>query len=273
MKNFFRNMIRPIIWIGVAPLAGFIFLYLLEISLKIEFSKQTSAIVNLIIVGLIAFLGFPRKLGIPFGKIETGEFLKRTGFFIPEDYWKHVVLGIILAGCNLSGILIVSILTGKYILDFSKINVPHLLFCLNPALWEELFFRGVLMVWLLRNQVPLRRASLIQIGVFSLEHIKGTSLLALFDIFSVMVIAVGFTYVAYKTGSLLAGIIFHYLYDVFVIFVQIPGGFVNASLVENFMFYFCLWSTAIIGCLIIKYFTQKTNIAKKEKNLYTDIDN
>jgi len=67
MISLFRYKIRPIILTAIAPAAGFTFIYLLEIFLKIEFSKQLSAIFNLLTVALIAFLLFPKKLGVPFG--------------------------------------------------------------------------------------------------------------------------------------------------------------------------------------------------------------
>jgi len=256
MWGISRKKIRSIILTIIAPVAGFTFLYILEVFLNVEFSKQLSSIVNFVIVALIAFLIFPRRLGIPFGRIETREFLRKTGFYLPGNAWKHVILGLILAGFNLSGILFASLYTGKYVVDLTRINIPHLIFCLNPALWEELFFRGVLMIWLLKNDIPLKRAFIIQIALFGVMHFKGKSFSALVDIFSIMVIAFGFTYVAYKTRCLLAGIVFHYFYDVFVIFVQIPGGFAHASMVENIIFYISLWSMIGIGCIITQFFVR-----------------
>ena len=121
------------------------------------------------------------------------------------------------------------------------------------------------MIFLLKNDIPLRCAFLIQLALFGVMHFKGSSFLALFDIFSVMVVAVGFTYVAYKTNSLLAGIVFHYFYDVFVIFVQIPGGFAHASLAENTIFYGSLWLMVGIGCIITKYFVEKLGVYATEE--------
>jgi len=126
---------------------------------------------------------FPRRLGIPFGRIKTRDFLRKVGFYFPENACKHVILGLILAGCTLSGMLIASIFTGKYVVYLSTVNIPHLLFSLNPALWEELFYRGVLIIWLLKINQPLKRAFLIQLALFGVMHIKGISLLALVDAF------------------------------------------------------------------------------------------
>lgn len=69
---------------------------------------------------------------------------------------------------------------------------------------------------------------------------------------SVMVIAIGFTYAAYKTRSLLAGMVFHYFRDAFLFFVQVPGG-VYSGITENAVFYGFLWLMVRIGCIITKY--------------------
>ncbi len=264
MLSLFRHKIRPIILSAITPTLGFAFIYLLEVFLKIEFSKQLSAMFNLMVVALIAFLLFPKKLGVPFGRIDTRVFLRKVGFYPHENAWKHVLLGLILAGCTLSGMLIASLLTGRYVINLSTINVPHLLFSINPALWEELFFRGVLMIWLLKINQPLKRAFLIQLILFGVMHIKGTDLLALIDAFSVIVIAIGFTYVAYKTRSLLAGIVFHYFHDAFLFLVQVPSG-VYSGITENAVFYGSLWLMVGIGCLISKYFVEKLGVHAIDK--------
>ena len=160
--------------------------------------------------------------------------------------------------------LIASIFTGKYVVDLSTVNIPHLLFSLNPALWEELFYRGVLMIWLLKINQPLKRAFSIQLALFGVMHIKGISLLALVDAFSVMVIAIGFTYAAFKTRSLLAGMVYHYFHDAFLFFVQVPGG-VYTGITENVVFYASLWLMVGTGCIITKYFVEKLGVHATEE--------
>ncbi len=251
MKELMRDKIRPIALIVVAPVTGFLFVLALEVFLKIEISKLLSSVVNLFVVALVAFWLFPRRLGIPFGRIEPREFLRRVGFYFPGQAWKHVVLGFILAVCTLSGMLAASVLTGEYTMDVSTINLPHLVFSLNPALWEELFYRGVLMFLLLKFTRSLKQAFVIQVVFFGATHIKGVDLGAFVDAFSVMVIAIGFTYVAYKTRSLVAGIVFHYFHDAFLLFVQLPGG-IYTGVVDNAIFYGVLWSMVGVGCVLTK---------------------
>lgn len=259
MKELLRDKVRPVALIFVAPTTGFLFVLALEVFLKIEVSKLLSSVVNLLVVSLVAFVLFPKRLGIPFGRLEPREFLRRVGFYFPGHAWKHVVLGLILAVCTLSGILVASILTGKYTLDVSTINLSHLVFSLNPALWEELFYRGVLMFLLLKFTRSLKQAFVIQVIVFGAAHIKGVDLGAFVDAFSVMVIAIGFTYVAYKTRSLVAGIVFHYFHDAFLLSVQLPGG-IYTGVTDNAIFYGFLWLMVGIGCVITKLAADKCGV-------------
>lgn len=260
MRKLLRHKVRPVALTLIAPLMGFLLILVLEVFLKIEISKLLSSIVNLFVVALIAFVLFPKWLGIPFGRIETREFLKKVGFHFPNHAWKHLVLGLILALCTLSGMLIASILTGKYTMDVIAINLPHLVFSLNPALWEELFYRGVLMFLLLKFTRSLKQAFVIQVILFGVIHIKGVDIGALVDSFSVIVLAIGFTYVAYKTRSLVAGVVFHYFHDAFLFFVQLPDG-TYTGVSDNAIFYSILWLLVGIGCVITKLAVDKCAVS------------
>jgi hypothetical protein len=230
---------------------GFFVFFLLEFVFKVEVSKLFRSVTNLVVVSLVAFVVYPKVLGIPFGRIDTRTFLRKVGFFLPNNGWKHILLGLVLAFFTLSGMLTASILSGKYQMDLSTINLSHLLFSLNPALWEELFYRGVLMILLLKLTGSFRKAFIIQVLVFGLLHIKGFDFWSLVDAFTVGVIAIGFTYTAYKTQALAAGIVFHYFHDAFLFFVQLPKG-VPSSTADNAVFYGLLWLMVGIGCLIIR---------------------
>jgi hypothetical protein len=239
-----KNTVRPIALSFLAPGLGFLLVLIFEMFSKVEVPKLLSAVINLALAALFAFVLFPKLLGIPFGKVATGEFLKRLGFSFPAGGWKHVVLGLVLAACTLSGMLVASILTGTYTVDTSTVNLPHLVFSLNPALWEELFYRGVIMVVLLRATRSLKRAFAIQVVLFGLSHIKGFDAWAAVDVVSVTIIAIGATYAAYQTRSLVAGIVFHYVHDALLFLVQLPGGTRTA------LFFGLLWAMVGIGCVI-----------------------
>jgi len=254
-----RDQVRPVAQTLAAPVMGFLLILVLEVTMKIEISKLLSSVVNLFVVALIAFVLFPKRLGIPFGRIETREFLRKVGFYFPDHAWKHLVLGLILAVCTLSGMLVASILTGKYTMNVNIINLPHLVFSLNPALWEELFYRGVLILLLLKFNRSLKQAIVIQVVLFGLAHIKGVDIWAWVDLFSVIVLAIGFTYVAYKTRSLVAGVVFHYFHDAFLFFVQLTDG-IYTGVTENAMFFGILWLMIGIGCVITKLAVDKCGV-------------
>jgi membrane protease YdiL (CAAX protease family) len=251
MKEFLRTKVRPVAVTVTTPAIGFVLLLILGMFLETEFSKLFRSIVNLVVVALMAFVVFPRYLGIPFGRVETKAFLRRVGFTLPENRWSHLGLGLVLAGCTLSGMLAGSLLTGDYTVDWSTVDLPHLVYSLNPALWEELFYRGVLMIVLLEATHSLKKAFLVQVILFSLMHIKGTDVWAIVDVFSVAVLALGFTYVAYKTRSLVAGIVFHYVHDAFLFFVQVPGD-VQIGVMDSLLFYGLLWLGVGVACLVTK---------------------
>ncbi len=266
MAKTIRSTVRSIALTITAPVAGFLLAMALKVFLDIELSKLMIAVINLILVTPIAFVLFPGRLGIPFGRVSRRDFLHGIGFYFPEGAWKHVVLGLVLAGCTLSGMLIASILTGKYVMDASTINLSHLVFSLNPALWEELFYRGVLMIFLLKLTRSSKKAIAIQVVLFGLMHIKGIDLWAFVDVLSVMILAIGFTFVAHQTRCLVAGIVFHYFHDAFLLFVQLPDG-VYTGVSENALFYGLLWLMVGIGCLIVRLVVQRFGV-RAEVDLY-----
>jgi hypothetical protein len=125
--------------------------------------------------------------------------------------------------------------------------------------WEEFFYRGIIMAVLLRTARSVRQAALIQILLFGLAHIKGLDLQAWIDVISVMVIAVAFTYAAYKTRTLIAGIVFHFLYDALLYLVQVPVA-KHAGLAEHALFYGALWTMVGIACLLTKVAAEKLGV-------------
>lgn len=254
-----REIFRAIVLTASFPMIGFGICLLAEVFLKIEIPRLTSSLINLLVVGFSALFLFPRVFGIPFGRTRPGDLNKRIGFHIPDLAWRHIVLGATLALCTLSGILIASMIIGGYELNFDNITLTHLVFSLNPGIWEEFFYRGILMVVLLRLTRSLKRAAVIQVVLFGLLHTRGVDVQSLIDVVSVMILGAGFTYAAYKTRTLVTGIMFHYLHDAFLFFVRLPGG-VYTGLLENVVFYASLWAMVGFGCLITRFAVERFEI-------------
>ena len=252
-----------------APAVGFFIVFLIERFLDLDFSRLTTALFNLVVTSFFAFYILPRKRGVPFGKVATGEFLHRLGIHRPENLAGNVLLGVTLAALSLSGMLVGSTLSGLYVFDPSTIDVGQIVFSVNPGLWEELFYRGVLMVLLIRDTRSVRSAALIQVIVFGLLHIKGFDLWSLIDVFSVSILAMGFTYTAYKTRSLIPGILYHFLHDAFLFVVQVPHE-VALSNTQNAVFFLSLWVAVGVGCLVTKVSAERFRIQEKEE-LYKNV--
>ena len=262
-----RAVVRSIALTVVFPTLGFLFCLLAEMIFKIEVPRLTSSLVNWGIAAFAAFFLFPRLFGIPFGKTRTRDFIKNIGLYPSLNTWKQILLGMILALCTLSGMLFASLLTGKYKLNFNSVTVTHLVFCLNPGIWEEVFYRGVQMMILLRLTKSFRMAAVIQIVIFGLLHIQGMGITSGIDAVSVMIMGIGFTYTAYKTRSLAAGIVFHYLHDAFLFVVQVPSN-VQTSVLDKVLFYVFLWSMVGLGCLVTKLAAEKFKVSSPT-DLYT----
>ncbi len=125
------------------------------------------------------------------------------------------------------------------------------------------------MVLLIRDTKFLRKATLLQVIIFSLFHIRGFDLWGLVDVLSVSVIALGFTYTAYKTRSLIPSILFHFLHDAFLFVVQVPGEVVLSN-TQNAVFFISLWAAIGIGCLVTKVSTERFSVQEKEE-LYKNL--
>jgi membrane protease YdiL (CAAX protease family) len=219
--------------------------------LDIEISKLVASVINFVLAAIGAFYVFPRLLKQPFGPASLSEYARHLGFYLPHGAWKHVVLGVLLALCTLSGMWVSAILTGRYVLDWSTVSLSHIVFSLNPGVWEEFFYRGIIMIVLLKNCKSVRQAAILQIVIFGMGHIKGIDLLAWVDVVSVMIIAVAFTYAAYKTRTLIAGIVFHFIHDVFLFFVQVPES-PSPGFLASATFYAALWAMVGIACLLTR---------------------
>lgn len=265
-----RKDIRTIALTIAFSSIGFAIVFILKKLLHIDLSKLEMSFIAFIITATSALLLFPKVFKIPFGKVSVTEFILRIGLKIPQKLYRFVLLGIIAAFITLTGMLIGSILTGKYVFDKSTINLAQAIFSLTPGIWEEVFYRGILMIVLFRMTKSYKKAGIIQIIIFGLAHIKGFDFLSLLDAFSVALIAIAFTYMAFKTKSLIPGIIFHYLHDTFLFAVQLPDG-KYIGFQDNALFYAVLWLSILAVVGVTKQLSKNYHIANvydfyEEKN-------
>jgi len=234
--------------------------FLLKKGLGVDLSKVTLSLVALAVTSSSVLLLFPRIFKIPFGSVSIREFLANLGLIKPRPFLKLALLGALASLFTLSGMLVGSLLTGKYAFSSATITLGQAVFSLNPGIWEELLLRGVLMIVLLRLTRSFKRAALIQVVLFGLAHIKGLDFLSLVcEPISVAIIAIGFTYIAYKTKSLIPGMVFHYLHDTFLFAVQLPGG-EYFGFRDNMFFYAGLWTSVLLCMVMVKLLVERFRI-------------
>lgn len=232
----------------------------LDLSVSKVFYPLVAFPLNLLIV--LRF--YPRVLRVPFGEVPAADFGKMIGLHMPARPARAVLLGVALAACTLTGMLIASLLTGRYVLDVGNLSVEQVAFATVPGVWEEVYFRGIMMMVLLFIIKDLRRTMVVQAAIFGLLHFRGVGLWELVDIFSVTLIGLVLVYATDRTNVLLPAIVFHFLHDAFIFVVQVPDGdYVGVQ--ENFAFYMCLWAMLGIGLLMTKYATERWEVGEPTK--------
>jgi len=256
VKKFVATYIRPVAVVLAVPAIGFLLVFFVEKLLDVEISRLTASLINFLVVALLTFVLIPRRLPAPFDRLKTPHLL---GLYLPAGALRHILLGLVLAACTLGGMMTASYLIGGYSPDVKTITLTQMVYSLNPAVWEELFYRGILMVYLISLTRSLKKAALIQVVIFSLAHIKGFQLWDFVDVVTVALLAVVFTYAAYKTRTLLAGIVFHFFHDALLFFAQLPGDTALTSN-QNLLFFGLLWVMIAVAVLVIKVAAERFGV-------------
>ncbi len=228
--------------------------------LHIELSRLEISIIAFIVTSLSVLLLFPGVFKVPFGKVSIRDFVRKVGLYKPRKMYKFIFLGLIAALFTLTGMLVGSQLTGKFVFDKSTITLTQAVFSLTPGIWEEVLFRGVIMIVLIRLTKSFKKAFIIQIVLFGLCHVKGIDTISLVDAFSVGLLAIPLTYSAYKTKSLIPGIIFHYLHDTFLFAVQLPDG-VYSGFKDNAVFFGAFWVSIFVAVIFIRRAAERFHIS------------
>ncbi|MCD4690147.1 CPBP family intramembrane metalloprotease, partial [bacterium] len=169
---------------------------------------------------------------------------------------RNVLIGLLAAALTLSGILLAALLTKHFVLDWSLVSGVRWVKGLTRGIWEEVFFRGIILAVLIRLY-SLRRAVLWSTFVFAIVHLNvaGLDLEHIVDVISIFFMGLLFVYIVIKTGSLLPAIIFHYVHDIFVMLVQnAPGADPTQASV---LLYALLWVALATGALLTKQIVER----------------
>jgi membrane protease YdiL (CAAX protease family) len=206
-------------------------------------------------LGVLALYLMPYALGLPNGRKSLQDYCHDIRLLPITPLGRNILLGLLMAALTLSSIFLASLLTGHFVFDWSLVPALRWVKGLTRGIWEEVFFRGIILVLFMRVY-PLRRAVFLSTFLFALVHLNpmAISLEMIVDVVSIFFIGLLFTYLVLKTGSLLPAIVFHYIHDIFVLLVQnTPGA---DKTLASVLLYAFLWIALVIGAVLTKYIVE-----------------
>ncbi len=229
----------------------------------VENKDYVSTTVKLFILcaGLLVIV--PKELGI----VErTGwrENLEFIGFLGVKNLGKPLLTGLLLGCISIGGMVISSIIIGGYDFSLSLIDLKQVYFSLVPGIFEEVVFRGFIMVVLLRTFKSLPKAVGFQIFLFTISHMGDFTFWGIIDVLVVAVIALSFTYVVYKTGNLWAAIVFHFIHDAFLFAAQLPQD-LYVGVRANALIY----SFVVLSMIVIMFVVRLIYRKEAPESIYT----
>jgi membrane protease YdiL (CAAX protease family) len=219
-------------------------------------------------LGVLALVLMPFVLGLPNGRKSLRDYCQDIRLLPMRPLVRNILLGVLMAALTLSGIFLAALLTGHFVFDWSYVPALRWVKGLTRGIWEEVFFRGIILVLFMRI-FSRRKAVFFSTFLFAVVHLNplDLSLPMLVDVISIFFIGLLLTYLVLKTGSLLPAIVFHYIHDVFVLLVQnTPGA---DETLASVLLYAFLWIALVIGAVLTKYIVEhwptkgsKTSVAQ-----------
>ena len=206
--------------------------------------------------GVWALYVTPRLLGLPNGRKPFREYCTDICLLPITPLGRNILLGVLMAALTLSSILLASLLTKHFVLDWSFVPTLRWVKGLTRGVWEEVFFRGIMLAILIRFYGQ-RKAVLWMTTIFALVHldIMDVTLEGIVDVVSIFFIGLLFVYLVLKTGSLLPAIVFHYVHDVFVLLVQNAPGASEPK--ASVLLYGFLWVALAVGAVLTKHIVER----------------
>lgn len=249
-NSFFANHISFAI---VLIVMGYVALCFLEL---IPWGKIIPPLLLFFSLGAVALVLMPFVLGLPNGRKSLTAYCRDIRLLPIRPLGRNILLGLLLALLTLGAILLSALATGHFVFDWGLVPNVRWLKGLTRGIWEEVFFRGIILVLFMRYY-PTRKMTAVFLStfVFAIIHLGKFTPEALVDVGSIFFFGLLCTYVVLKTGSLLPAIIFHYVYDIFVLLVQNTVG-ADKGLALILLYGF-LWTSLIIGALLTKFVVER----------------
>jgi len=217
------------------------------------------ALLYFVALGILALVLMPYVIGLPNGRKSLREYSRDILLLPMKPIGRNILIGLLMAFLTLSAIFLASLLTGRFVLDWNLVPPLRWVKGLTRGIWEEVFFRGIILVLFMRKY-PLRIAVLLSSFLFAVVHLNpmAISLEGIVDVVSIFFMGLLFCYLVLKTGSLLAAIIFHYVHDIFVLIVQnTPGA---KEPLASILLYAFLWIALILGAFLTKKIVERSPI-------------
>jgi membrane protease YdiL (CAAX protease family) len=207
-------------------------------------------------LGVLALYLMPYVIGLPNGRKSFQEYSRDIRLLPMTPIGRNILLGLLLATLTLASIFLASLLTGHFVFDWSTVPALRWVKGLTRGIWEEVFFRGIILVLFMRL-FPLRKAVFFSTLLFAVAHLNpmAMNLEVIVDVISIFFIGLLLTYLVLKTGSLLPAIVFHYVHDIFLLLVQnTPGA---DETLASVLLYAFLWIALLIGAVLTKYTVER----------------
>ena len=209
-----------------------------------------------IALAVLALYLIPNVIGLPNGRKSLRDYCRDIRLLPMRPVGRNVLLGLLLATLTLSSIFVASLLTGHFVFDWSYVPALRWVKGLTRGIWEEVYFRGIILVLFMRV-FSKRKAVFFAAFLFAIIHLNPLSvnLAKIVDVINIFFIALLYTYLIFKTGSLLPAIVFHYFYDIFVMLVQnTPGA---DETFASALTYPLIWIALVVGAVLTKYIVER----------------
>ncbi len=208
-------------------------------------------------LGVVALFIMPTVLGLPNGRKSLRAFCHDIRLLPMAPVVRHVLLGLLMAALTLSGILLATWLTGHFVWDWEMVPPVRWIKGLTRGIWEEVFFRGIILVLFTRMYVGKpKKAYFYTTFVFAIAHLSPRlSVAHLVDLLSIFFMGSLFLYLILKTGSLLPSMVFHYVHDVFVNLMQNAPGANETT--ASVLLYGFLWAALMLGAVCTHFIARR----------------
>lgn len=223
----------------------------------------------------ILFLGIvPFVLKIPNGKRTLNEYLDDIKITEYRPLSKILIVSIGSAMLLLGGLILASLLYGSFTIDLNLIispEAPLILLAINPGLWEEIMWRGIVLTLFLKKY-SVRTSIAINTILFSLSHLinlmAGRDILMMLGQLIFVLIATPFlAYLFIKTNSLIPGILVHYSVDAFGILFYYSMLQPGPNFIVGGIFMLVGWFLGnVLAFGFLKFYLKKDSITLGDSN-------